>query len=84
VSEWQPIETAPQDGFFLVYEDGAIRTMWRHEGKWELPDIPVLVNEYGDRMVSSDVQKAYGKTLSISGAIYEPTHWQSLPEPPHA
>jgi hypothetical protein len=80
--DWQPIDTAPKDGFFLVHSDGAIRTMFRYQGEWSLPDIPVLVNEFGDHMVSREVYEAYGKTLEISGVIREPTHWQPLPSPP--
>ena len=79
---WQPISTCPETGFFLVHEDGAIRTMMRYEGKFELPDIPVLVNEFGDRLVSREVFDAYGKTLQISGCIREPTHWMPIPDAP--
>lgn len=82
MGEWQPIETAPKDGFFLVYRDGAMRTMWRYEGRWENPDIPVMVTEFGDKLVSNETERVYGRRLETSGGIYEPTHWQPLPEPP--
>ena len=35
MSDWQPIETCPQDGFFLVHQDGAIRLMFRTRGEWQ-------------------------------------------------
>ena len=41
--EWQPIETCPETGFFLVEEDTAIRTMWRYKGVWSSPQWPGLL-----------------------------------------
>lgn len=75
MSEWKPITAAsPADGFFLVYEDGVMRTMLRENGKWVSPGVPVKVTEWGDRVV---IEGAV-----ISDCIYEPTHWMSLPDAP--
>ena len=80
---WLPIETCPETGFFLVHKDGAIRTMFRFEGKWDHADPPILIDQWGDSMVSNEVEKHYpGKKLGISGGILEPTHYQPLPTPP--
>ncbi len=80
---WLPIETCPETGFFLVHKDGAIRTMFRFDGKWDHADPPVLIDQWGDSMVSNEVEKHYpGKKLGISGGILEPTHWMPLPTPP--
>jgi hypothetical protein len=80
---WQPIETCPQTGFFLVTEDGAIRTMWRYEGKWDHIDPPILIDQWGHGLVSAEVERIYpGKRLGISGGIVEPTHWMELPPAP--
>lgn len=70
MSEWQPIETAPMDGFFLVHEDGAIRTMLRENGYW-LPTA-IALDEYGDPS---------GGPVRETG-VHNPTHWMPLPDPP--
>jgi hypothetical protein len=80
MSDWQAIETCPQDGFFLVYEGGAVRTMFRYQGRWDHPALPVMITEYGDRLTSSETERAYGRKLEISDCIYEPTHWMELPD----
>lgn len=73
MSEWQPVETAPQDGFFLVYEDGAMRTMQRDNGVWSHSAIAVRRDTYGDEHLIDGA--------IIRDVIREPTHWMPLPEP---
>jgi hypothetical protein len=81
--EWRTIDSAPEEGFFLVYEDGAVRTKMRFDGKWSNPDIPLLVLPLGDRMVSREVEVAYpGMSLAMSECCTAPTHWMPLPPPP--
>jgi hypothetical protein len=81
-SDWRPIETAPDTGFFLTYEDGAMRTSFRNNGKWEPVDIPVLVTRHGDRLVSRELS-GRGESLELSGCpAREPSHWMPLPEAP--
>jgi hypothetical protein len=75
VSEWQPIETCPANTFCLVYEDGAIRTMFRTDGVWEATAI--IVDEYGQGVDPARL----GVKVRETG-VYEPTHWMALPEPP--
>lgn len=83
--KWQPIETCPSDGFFLLHGDGAIRAMWRFEGgEWEYPDIPILVDEVGNRLVAREVKELRSETLTMTGLPFEPTHWMQLPEVPDA
>jgi hypothetical protein len=81
---WQPIETCPQDGYFLVHQDGAIRTMMRFDGQWELPDIPILIDKVGNRLVAREVQEYRGETLEITCCVYEPTEWMEIPDAPDA
>lgn len=69
---WQPIETCPDDGFFLVHEDGAIRAMFRTEGRWGATARPT--DTFGDLRMD----------LRAVECISEPTHWMPLPEPPLA
>lgn len=83
MSEWQPIETAPKDAFILLHEDGAIRCgMWL-EGSWQPAEIPILVDEVGNRIVSRELSVLRpGQRLELSGFLYEPTHWMPLPKAP--
>lgn len=69
--DWQPIETAPQDGFFLVYEGGAMRTMLREKGQW-LPTA-LAWDQFGAPLSNARVRET---------GVYDPTHWMPLPEPP--
>jgi hypothetical protein len=32
ISDWQPMATCPPDGLFLVFQDGAMRLMFRTQG----------------------------------------------------
>lgn len=79
--DWQPIETVPGDGFYLVYGDGAVRTMAFFDGAWELPDIPVLIDKVGNRLVSRELQELRGERLEIAGGVYEPTLWAPIELP---
>ena len=83
MGDWQPIETAPKDEFLLLHEDGAIRCgMWENN-KWVPAEIPVLVDEAGNRIVSRELAMLQpGRSLELSGFLYEPTHWMRLPDPP--
>lgn len=81
--EWQPIETAPKDEFLLLYEDGMMRCGMWEGGKWQPAEIPILVNEVGNHIVSRELaQLRPGQRLELIGFLYEPTHWMRLPDPP--
>lgn len=75
MSEWQPIETCPQDTFCLVHEGGAIRTMYRSGGVWQ--PTAIIVDQWGQGVDPTRV----GVTVRETG-VYEPSHWMPLPEPP--
>ena len=83
---WQPIETAPESGYFLVHEDGAIRAAFRVNGKWSDIDYPMLVSDaWGDRLVGKDAERILrpmGFKLDVSRGCENPTHWMPLPEAP--
>lgn len=68
---WQPIETCPADGLFLVHENGAIRTMFCEKGRWLAT--AVAVDKYGDPCGDIKVRET---------GVYEPTDWMPLPDPP--
>lgn len=81
-SKWMPIESAPKGQFVLLYEDGAMRCgMWLGNG-WEPAEVPVLIDEVGNRIVSRELEKFRNERLELSGFLYEPTHWMPLPDPP--
>jgi hypothetical protein len=69
--EWQPTDTVPADGFFLVYDRGAMRTMLRENGRWRCTAVALDENGY----ISDRIQ------VRETG-VHEPTHWMELPEPP--
>jgi hypothetical protein len=71
MSEWRPIETCPQDGLFLVYQDGAMRLMYRSRGEWQAT--AVAVDQWGASIADIKVRET---------GVYEPTHWMPLPGPP--
>lgn len=88
--EWQPIETCPQDGYFLVHEDAAIRALLRIKGVWHKLGYPALVttNFWQDVVVGQDaarVLQPLGYRLELrDGCCENPTHWMPLPSAPTA
>lgn len=85
---WQPIETAPKDGYFLFHEDGAIRAKLLIDGKFHSVAYPAIVTApWGDVVVGEDAGRLLpsGCTLAIrDGCCENPTHWMPLPKPPKA
>lgn len=67
-TEWQPIETAPKDGTRIL----AI-VAGRHPDTGE-PFIPDVVEWDGGRWFSENWWD--------DNALYSPTHWMPLPNPP--
>lgn len=86
--EWQPIETCPQDGYFLVHEDSAIRALLRIGGVWNKTGYPAIIDPaWGDVLVGDDALRMLppGCRLEVrDGCCENPTHWMPLPEAPNA
>jgi hypothetical protein len=87
--EWQPIETAPQDGFLLVHEDTAIRTLLRIKGVWHKTCYPAIMSPppWEDAIVGADAKRmlpAGYRLEARDGCCENPTHWMPLPAPPLA
>ncbi len=86
--EWLPIESAPQTGYMLVHEDGAIRALMRINGKFEAPGYPALVSNgpWADVLVGEEAKRILeprGYRLELrDGCCENPTHWMPLPPPP--
>lgn len=68
--EWQPIETAPENTFILIYENGRY-----HVAQYELTD----VDGYFD--VQEPLWGFVDGWLDVDSS-FNPTHWMPLPEPP--
>lgn len=69
--QWQPIETAPEMTFILIYENGRY-----HTAKYELTDAdgyfdkPMMLWGFVDGWLDVNTD-------------FKPTHWMPLPEPPN-
>ena len=70
MSLWQHINTAPENTFILIYENGRY-----HIAKYELTDCdgyfddPIMLWCFWDGWMDPEVN-------------FNPTHWLPLPEPP--
>jgi len=77
---WQPIETAPKDGTWVLLRSGDIDYGWDGDTK-----PPAVVGQY---VVSEDPEEASGGwqfawyDSGVYGEYDNPTHWMPLPAPP--
>ena len=83
VSEWQPIETAPKDGTYIllaggepdpIFSDGWDAPMV--SARWDTLDSGYNPSDTGWRFCSFD--------SGIYGSYSNPTHWRPLPDLPQA
>jgi hypothetical protein len=90
-AEWQPIESAPASGFFMVYEDGAYRLRLRNEGRWLdtayagiecAPLGDVAVGRAAQRILDMLAPAGAYKLVVRDGSCENPAHWMPLPEEP--
>jgi hypothetical protein len=65
--EWQPMATCPPAGLFLVYEDGAVRVMYRSAGEWQAT--AVAVDQWGAAVDGVRVRET---------GVYEPALWRPI------
>lgn len=74
--EWQPIETAPKDGTYVLlyfpHRNLVIGGLWEYqgEGDWEMG-----IEDWQDWCTDDDV-------VIQEDPSYAPTHWMSIPNPP--
>lgn len=71
MSDWQPIETAPDEGQFLIWNGEQISIA--SKGEWE-----------GWSFFTHEVKAEGNFNATSTVTIRPPTHWRPLPEPPHA
>ena len=76
-NKWQPIETALKDGtpFWGKVGDDAIRMFWH-------PKFNAFVRSFRRMMMAPGYTFNGEAVHDHSPDVYEPTHWQPLPEPP--
>lgn len=73
MSEWQPIETAPRDGAWLLLAE-------TNMDGWNL-----FVGYYSQNAITLDVRRRerLGAWVdNVEGLTWEPTYWMPLPAPP--
>lgn len=86
MSEWQPIETAPRDGtYVLLYFPAHLRfdeykyPQWWLIGKWTED---IFSDEGSGRWIGPYSDGFSCNLINVAGPDASPTHWMSLPEPP--
>lgn len=74
---WQPIATAPQDAWILLYRPGS-RYPWAQ----------IDIGRWDNNQHASKPRPFWRSMNSLLGLTemryYPPSHWQHLPEPPAA
>lgn len=68
---WQPIETAPKDGHYVIITDGKV-----------LVDVALWMHEQPAR--GAYLARPAGWFNVTRSRMHEPTHWMPLPEQPRA
>ncbi len=79
VGKWQPIESAPKDGTWVLVSGGVAN----HEGD----NPPCVVAQYTNYL-NGGTTDWHWQFAWYDGGYYgeydDPTHWQPLPEPPES
>jgi hypothetical protein len=83
-SGWQPIETAPTDGMWVLLAGGKIGYGW-----WDEPKSPpVVVGQFTHIRNDEYKEDGWWHFAWYDGGFYgeyeSPTHWMPIPEPPEA
>ena len=71
--EWQPIETAPKNGTWVLVTGGYIDYCWEGETQPDVTAAQYVIN-IGWQMAWYD--------SGYYGGYKSPTHWMPLPKPP--
>lgn len=81
MSDWQPIETAPKDGRWILLCGGKI------DYGWDGDDQPACVaGQWTEHLNRRKVPEGRWQFAWFDGGYYgeyeHPTHWMPLPKPP--
>ena len=74
--DWQPIDTAPRDGTWVLVRGGRIDYGWDGD-----TDPPAVVAQWGEGGGAEYWQFAWYDS-GYYGEYKSPTEWMPLPEPP--
>ena len=85
--QWWPIDTAPDEGRFLVFGGKLVGELGDIK---EMPDVPIFMVRGKFRLLSEfrPLLKTENHVFNIADTEYyacqvvNPTHWMPLPEPP--
>jgi hypothetical protein len=79
MADWQPIETAPKDGSYIIagrFRNGD-ELCWVKHSRWLTPED---ILEYEGEGAAEDYEAGWSDGNDDSELCY-PTHWISLPAP---
>ena len=76
MTDWQPIETAPRDGTWILLTGGSIEYSWDGDSQ-----PAAVVGQYAIALTTERWQFAWYDG-GYYGEYVDPTHWMPLPEPP--
>jgi len=77
LTNWQPIETAPRDGTWILLTGGSVDWDWDGDSKPR-----VVAAQFRER--NADSWQFAWFDAGYYGEYENPTHWMPLPEPPGA
>ena len=86
--DWQPIETAPKDGTWVLITGGDVTAAFLSSDPHDLSGGPVVVAYFDPAVNYGDDEKEEGGWLyaywdsNWRSSFEAPTHWMPLPAPP--
>ena len=86
LNEWQPIETAPRDGTYILMRSANFRPAVVSWETFEYRDSPLadLPPRWCEDIETFGCADDYELAEYLKSVTWEPTHWMPLPKPPEA
>lgn len=83
MSEWQPIDSAPKDGTWILLSGGEINDDWNAPA-----DPPVVCGQWTNWLNGDTIPEGRWQFAWYDGGFYgeyqNPTHWMPAPKPPRS